>query len=179
MTRHLLAWTALAGLAACQSTLPAPDVMRLAEPEPGIVRAAEGPPGAAPDSCWGRDVTPAVIETVTEQVMLQPAEITSDGTVLAPAVFKTETRQRITRERTEIWFEAPCPERMTPGFIASVQRALAARGFHRGAVTGEMDGTTRRAIRRYQQTEGLDSAVLSLAAARRLGLVEVDPATLD
>jgi peptidoglycan hydrolase-like protein with peptidoglycan-binding domain len=166
VTRPLLAWTALAGLAACQSTLPAPHVMRLAEPEPGIVRATEGPPGAAPDSCWGRDVTPAVIETVTEQVMLQPAEIASDGTVLAPAVFKTETRQRITRERTEIWFEAPCPERMT-------------RGFHRGAVTGEMDGTTRRAIRRYQQTEGLDSAVLSLAAARRLGLVEVDPATLD
>ena len=42
-----------------------------------------------------------------------------------------------------------------------------------------MDWATRRAIRQYQVREGLDSAILSLAAARRLGLVAVDRSTLE
>ncbi len=180
MTRRLIL-TAFCGplvLAACQSPMETDTVTRLLEPEAQILRAADGPPGADPDSCWARDVTPAVIETVTEQVMIQPPQITADGQVTSPAVFKTETQQRITQERKEVWFETPCPEALTPEFVASVQRALAARGLYRGAITGEMDRTTRRAVRRYQSEEGLDSGTLSLAAARRLGLVAVDPATL-
>ena len=37
-----------------------------------------------------------------------------------------------------------------------------------------MDTATRAAIRAYQRPEGLDSGVLSLAAARKLGLSVVD-----
>lgn len=153
--------------------MDSPAVTRLIEPEPQILRAADGPPGAHPDSCWGRDVSPAVVETVTEQVMIQPAQITADGTVTSPGVFKTETQQRITRERKEQWFETPCPEAMTPEFVASVQRALAARGMYSGRITGQMDRTTRRAVRRFQVSEDLDSAILSMAAARKLGLIAV------
>ncbi|NDW47358.1 peptidoglycan-binding protein [Ruegeria sp. PrR005] len=161
---------ALAGLAACSGALP--DVEALAEPE--VSRFTEvAPPGAAPGTCWGKHVTPAIIETVTHQVLMQPAEVQTDGTVLRPAIYKTETRQQIVRERKETWFETPCQQDMTPEFVASVQRALAARGMYRGAVTGEMDNRTRAAIRRFQKPQGLDSGILSLAAARKLGLVAV------
>ncbi len=129
------------------------------------------PPGAAPDTCWDKEVSPAVIETVTEQIILQPAEIMADGTVVQPAVYKTETRQAIVKERNETWFQIPCAEMQTPDFVASVQRALSARGYYRGPVSGELDRRTRNAIRAYQKPQGLDSGVLSLAAARQLGLV--------
>ncbi len=160
----------LAGLSACQNSLP------LTGPnEPEIVQTLqEAPPGAEPGTCWGKDVTPAVIETVTEQVLLQPAEVRNDGTVIEQAIYKTETRQAIVQERRVTWFETPCARTQTPEFIASVQRALKVRGLYRGSITGEMDARTRAAVRAYQKPEGLDSGILSLAAARRLGLVAVD-----
>ena len=147
-----------------------PDVARLTEPEPVRTRQA-APPGGDPNACWGQDATPAVVETVTEQVMLQPASVSTDGKVLYPAVYKTETRQQIVKERRELWFETPCSSEMTPEFVASLQRALAARGYYRGPDNGEMSARTRRAIRDYQREQGLDSAILSKAAARQLGLV--------
>jgi len=162
----LLAALLLGSLSAC---IP-PDANR------EVVTRAEqdAPPGAAPDSCWGKYVTPAIIETVTHQVMLQPAEVLADGTVTQPAVFKTETRQDIARPRHETWFETPCDNDLTPEFVASVQRALAARGLYRGSTNGEMDRATQTAVRRYQKPQGLDSGLLSLAAARQLGLVAIE-----
>ena len=155
-----------APLAACQAPLQFG--------EPSLIETEEiAPPGATPGTCWGKDVTPAVIETVTEHIMLQPAEVQADGTVTAPAMFKTETRQQIVRERRETWFQTPCDDALTPEFITSLQRALEARGFYRGPLTGEMDARTRRAVRAYQAPQGLSSGILSLAAAQKLGLSEV------
>ncbi|THD75663.1 peptidoglycan-binding protein [Thalassobius vesicularis] len=161
---------ALFGVAACNASLPMPEL----SPEPEVTRSyEEAPPGARPGSCWGKHTTPALIETVTEQIMLQPAQVRTDGTVEQPAIYKTETHQRITRERRDTWFETPCPEAQTPDFVASVQRALAARGHYHGRITGEMDSATRAAVRRYQKPQGLDSGILSTAAARKLGLIAV------
>lgn len=164
---------ALAGLLGCVKPLPTPDIAALSEP--GVVRATttSGPPGAEPGTCWGRDVSPAIVETVTEQIMLQPAEVLGDGTVINPAAYKTETRQMIVRERRETWFRTPCDEDLPIDFTATLQRALQARGHYRGPITGEMDARTRAAIRRYQAPQGLDSAILSLQAAQTLGLVAV------
>ncbi|MEM9853553.1 MAG: peptidoglycan-binding domain-containing protein [Pseudomonadota bacterium] len=161
---------ALGALAAC-APLPNVAVTR-AEPEPLRTRM-EGPPAAKPGECWGRDVTPAIFETVTEQILLQPAEIGTDGTVRKPPIYKSETRQAIVRERRDIWFQTPCEADLTPDFIASLQRALAARNLYRGAVNGVLDARTRRAVRAYQAPQGLNSAILSLAAARQMGLVAI------
>ncbi|WP_366111415.1 peptidoglycan-binding domain-containing protein [Aestuariivita sp.] len=154
--------------------MPVPDVAALREPDLAFLTQV-APPGAEPGTCWGKTTTPAIIETVTEQVMLQPAEVSTDGTVLQPAIYKTETRQAIVRERKETWFQTPCPTDMTPEFIRSVQRALAARDVYSGAISGEMDARTRAAVRRFQKPQGLDSGILSLAAARQLGLAEIRP----
>lgn len=146
---------------------------------PEVARSA--PLGAALDPrpedavCLGRALTPAVIETVTEQVLVQPAVLTADEQVLEPARFRTVTRQRILKERGEVEFEVPCPDRMTTEFVASLQRALKVRGYYTGPITGRLDAPTGRATRDYQVARGdHDTPILTLASARALGLVAHD-----
>lgn len=162
--RLCAALTVFLGTAACQMTPPTDDIVRAYE-------TASAPPGADPNACFGRHTTPAIVETVTEQVLVQPPQVNADGSVSYPATYRTETRQEIVRERKELWFETPCSETLTPEFISSVQRALAVREAYSGPTTGKLDRATRRAIRAYQKAQGLDSDVLSLAAARKLGLI--------
>ena len=160
---------ALLALTACEAP-----ITQVTRAEPDLLRTRmEGPPGATADQCWGRITTPAVIETITEDMLLQPAEIGEDGTIRSAPVYKSETRQAIVRERQDLWFETPCDAKLTPGFIASVQRALAVRGIYNGAITGTMDDTTKAAIRAYQEPQGLNSVILSTAAARQLGLITI------
>ena len=134
----------------------------------------ERPPDAEPGVCYGKLVEPALIETVTRQVITRAAVYDDSGRLITPAAYRTETEQRILRERRDVWFEAPCPDQGVGDFTASLQRALKVRGLIKGPVTGKMDLRTRRAIRRYQKPFGLDSPVLSLNSARKLGLVAVE-----
>ncbi len=143
-------------------------------PEPGVLEATrDGPADAPPGTCWGKTVSPAVIETVTEQVQVKPAQVNPDGTIGATPVYRSETRQQIVTARVDNWFETPCTEVLTPEFNATLQRALMARGLYAGAITGEMDKATRAAVQALQRQEGPDSAVLSLETARMLGLIAV------
>lgn len=165
--RAAIAIGAAALLTACfADTAPRAEVLRARE-------VPNAPPGADPESCYARYSTPAIIETVTEQVLVQPPQIAADGTVSYPAVYRTETRQNIVRERRELWFETLCEEELTSDFISSLQRALQVRQYFNGPITGRMDSRTRRAIRAYQSAQGVESDILSLAAARLLGLKEV------
>jgi hypothetical protein len=124
-------------------------------------------------TCWGKTVTPAVVERVVKQVQVKPAQVNPDGTVAAPPKYRTENRQEIVSPRRDNWFETPCSEVLTPEFISTLQRALSARGLYAGPVTGVMDVPTRKAIGAFQRAEGPESEVLSIAAARQLGLVTV------
>jgi hypothetical protein len=153
---------------ACQTTLPGSGGSDIAQ------SVAAAPPGAPPGTCWGKEVTPAIVETVTEQAVAEPATVAEDGTLTGPAVYETKTRQAIVQDRTVTWIEIPCPEARTPDFAASVQRALKVRGLYDGPVTGRMDAPTRAAVRRFQQPRGIDSGILSLASARELGLVAIE-----
>lgn len=177
-------WTILAavgGLAACQMAAPEDSFTSVIDPitssgASGVqVSRGFGPPDADPESCYGREIEPAVIETITEQILVEPEELDRDGNVRRPAVFLTATEQRIVEDRTETWFETPCAMDDNPEFIANLQRALAVRGHYTGTVTGVMDRATLLAVRAYQEPQGLDSGVLSLAAARQLGLSVWDP----
>lgn len=84
-----------------------------------------GRPDSAPDICEATITTPAVIETVTELVMDQPATPATDGSAAIPSIQHRTTQQKIVQERTETRFETPCAATMTPEFIMSVQRASA------------------------------------------------------
>lgn len=176
MRRTILLAAALGGLSAC---MPSDadvftDTIDPIETEVQVTRGF-GPPDANPDACYAREITPAVIETVTDQRVMEPAQYAPDGSEIAPAIYITETRQSIVEERRELWFETPCEADSDPAFITSLQRALRARGLYSGPVNGEMNTRTRNAIRAYQEPQGLNSPVLSLAAARQMGLSIWDP----
>ncbi|MCR8825930.1 peptidoglycan-binding domain-containing protein [Pseudosulfitobacter koreensis] len=142
---------------------------------PGMIRlTTERPEGAAPDTCWGKRTSPAIIETVEREVLLKPAQTSSDGRIQQPAVYQRESVQEIVKEREDTWFQVPCGVEFTPEFVSSLQRALAARGIYRGPVTGEMSMRTRAAVRRLQATEGFDSDILTVETARTLGLIAVE-----
>ncbi|SDJ61295.1 peptidoglycan-binding domain-containing protein [Aliiruegeria lutimaris] len=162
---------ALLALPACSPGLP--EVARPQQPGQIASRDASGPPDAAPGTCWGRDETPARLQTITEEIIVTPAVLDADGNVTTPAVTRTESRQEIVEERQELWFETPCPNSFTPDVVASLQRALKARGRYEGEITGTLNTATRSAIRDYQKPQGLNSSVLSLTAARQLGLVAI------
>jgi hypothetical protein len=171
MIRRFLLGTAALALAAC-----APDTaQRLIATDLAaeLVPATDDIPPETPEgACWARALTPAVIETEIRQVMTPP---TAGGA----ASFRTDTRQKIVQDRRDVWFRTPCDAEMTVTLLASLQRALKARGYYRAPVTGRMDAATADAIRRFQQPRGLDSATLSLGAARALGLIAADLAALQ
>lgn len=131
------------------------------------------PAGATPGSCWARDVTPAVIETRTAQVREQPAILNPDGSLLAPAIYATETRQDIVVPRKEYVFETLCAKDIGPEIFSSLQRALAARDLYDGPISGEINLATEAALRRFQRSQGLETALLTIETARQLGLVAV------
>jgi hypothetical protein len=135
-----------------------------------------GPPAPVAGICWASDVTPAVIQTVTEQVQVSPEIRDTAGNVTTAASFRIETRQKMVQDREEVWFKSPCAEDLTPEFVATLQRALKARGYYLLPLTGAMDAATGAAVRRFQAERGLDSPVLSLAATRELGIT---PTALD
>ena len=170
LSKALLLGAALA-LGACQPAY-VPEAPSRSDLSAELVRLDKpGPPQGPEGACWQSDVTPLVIETVSEQVMVADEKIGPDGMVTQPASFRTETHQRIVQEREEIWFRSPCPAEMTVDFIATLQRALKARGLYLLPLSGEMDAPTRDAIHRFQTERGLDSPHLSLAAAQELGIV--------
>ena len=136
-----------------------------------VRRDGDLPPDGPAGQCWDRDVTPAIIETQTEQVLVQAEVRDLSGAIITPAVFSTETRQRIVQDRAQVWFPAPCAADFTLDFVATLQRALKARGFYLLPLTGVYDTSTMAAVRRYQASRGLDSPKLSLGAARELGIV--------
>jgi Putative peptidoglycan binding domain len=133
-------------------------------------RPPDGPPGA----CWDSDVLPTVIETVTEQVLVQAEVRNADGTVRSPAIYRTESSQEIVQERGQVWFRAPCLADLDVDFVATLQRALKARGLYLLPLTGVLDAPTQQAVRRYQAMRGFDSPRLTLTAARELGIVAAD-----
>ncbi|WP_342344734.1 peptidoglycan-binding domain-containing protein, partial [Vannielia litorea] len=157
---------ALLALSACMEP---PEVQRRSAP-PTIVTSAEAPPNAAPGSCWDKETTPPETKTVIVPTLVQPAQLTASGAVISPPIYRRAPQEQIITPSKALWFETPCPADLTPDYVSSLQRALAVRGHYNGPVTGEMDARTHRAIRRFQQPQGLDSSTLSLAAARTLGL---------
>ena len=64
-----------------------------------------------------------------------------------------------------------CPADVTADFVATLQRALKARGLYLLPLTGVLDAATLEAVRRYQASRGFDSPILTLAATRELGIV--------
>jgi len=143
---------------------------------PAKSQAPDLPPTARPGACYIRNILPAVIETVTEQILARPEKRgidpeTGQEVVIASATYRTKTVQKIVRPRQETWVETICSQAQNPDMIASLQRALAERELYRGPVTGIMDDKTRRALRKAQKKVGVNSSQLTAALAESYGLI--------
>lgn len=157
-------------LAGCQPGAPAaPDMVQRADTAPATLNDAAARSG----SCWATDVIPARLERVIEEVEVTPARRDARGRIIEPAVRVQGEHLREAGPAEERLFAVPCPDLLDADFIASLQRALQARGFYSGPAHGVMDEATGEAVRRYQAPQGLDSAILSLDAAQQLGLAAV------
>ena len=145
--RTLCAMSACVVLSACAETASVASAMI----EPDLLQTTDiAPPGAPAGTCWGKIESPAVIETVERKILVQPAQITSDGIIQAPPVYRTEKTAEVVVPRKATWFQTPCNTDLTEDFVASVQRALKARGYYAGPVNGMMTARTRAAVRRFQ-----------------------------
>lgn len=171
MTRFslFLILCALTGLAGCENAEG--DLKSAIQPQQTKTSAPERDDDG---TCWITLTTPAVIESVTHQKQVKSAKQNKEGGDPTPAEFTTVTEQKIVQERQESRVEVPCDDALTPEFVASVQRALAARGLYSGAVTGKMDAATRGAIGVFQQDLGIMTDTLTIDGARKLGLIAVE-----
>lgn len=134
------------------------------------------PPNARLGACHIRYTAPALIETVTEQVIVQPEKRgidvqTGQPIIISPATYRTETIQKIIRDRHEDWVEIVCVKDLTVVFIQTLQRALAARRYYRGPITGVMDEATKRAVRKIQKNRGINTSEVTQELAENYGLV--------
>ena len=150
MLRLAFPLIAVAVLAGCQ-TAPEADVARAAQAPAEALSATEG-------ACWATDRVPAVTQTVFVEV---------------PGQTGLQPREQVLRPAEDRLFAVPCPGVIDADLVASLQRALSARGLYAGPVTGTLDEATAAAVRRYQAPQGLDSGLLSLDAAQQLGLVAI------
>jgi hypothetical protein len=159
------------GLSACGNPIPvaAPQTSDLTAELIHLDHA--GPPPGPEGTCWADAITPAAFETTTEQTLASAEVLDAAGNVIAPASYRTVSKVILLHDREEVWFKTPCPEALTEDFVATLQRALKARGLYRLPLTGVMDAATSEAVRRYQASRGFDSPVLTLAATRELGIV--------
>ncbi|KAA8609326.1 hypothetical protein AL036_04570 [Salipiger aestuarii] len=172
MTRPPLLAAALAlSLAACETPLPDDN------PWPDI--DAPRPERLADGTCQAREVTPAVYEHVMGEVQVIQAEIAEDGTVIRPPIYRRAPVPRVVTPREELIFASPCPEQFTAEMVATLQRALAARGYFDAEISARLDAPTTAAIRTWQAQRGLPSGQLSLETARALGILATPVDQID
>jgi hypothetical protein len=134
------------------------------------------PPATDAKNCYAQINTPAQVETVTDQVQIMPEQRDpKTGEITQPAIYREMSAQRMIEAGKPRYFRAMCSSDLTPGFVAMVQRALAARDLYHGRADGKLDPATGRAIAAYQAPRGLDSPTLSLRAAQELGLYIYTP----
>jgi len=163
----------LFAVAGCAPLQIGPDVTKLISPSQ-ITATDKTPPANMPGVCRGNIPGPQITQIVSDIIVATPAQIGPNGEELSPAIYREVTRPKTFNEGDGRWFTRTCDADMTPGFVMTLQRALAVRGLYRGEVNGVMDQRTLRAVRAYQTPQGLDSALLSQSAARQLGLIAVE-----
>ncbi len=156
-------------VAACAAPLDAPAPAAL--PAGRSLPLTVGPDGR----CSAGVEIPAVIETVTEQAILPAADQTGSD-----AAVRTVTRSRVVQDRQRRMVEVVCPEQLDAALVASLQRALIARGALDGPASGLLDGPTLAALQAYQTDLGLpETSLLTRQAAVALGLVALRPEELE
>lgn len=151
-----------------------------AAPYPG--RAQSGPlietVGVEPDltgpTCFHHIPGAPKVEFIEVTEVIDPPITSSDGVEVVSGTYRTFTKPVEVDGANGQWFAKVCEEALTEEFVTALQRALLVRGVFPGTIDGTLGPSTLEGIRLFQQSRGLDSDVLSLAAARQLGLIAIE-----
>ena len=152
-----------------QTPAPAPVVPPSGEP---VISLGEIETTAS-GQCFARMAGTTETQIVTDLIEVQPAIKDRNGVVVTPAIFRNVTGPKTVEVGQGPRFETVCPQRYTPDFVATLQRALIVRRAYRGEVTGLMDEDTSLALQQFQRDRGIDSPLLAVGVARDLGIVAV------
>lgn len=136
-------------------------------------------------------VEPAVYKTVTKRVVAEPAqtrvvkipakyrtiqvrelvEPARERRIHIPAEYQTVTRQVKVEDGYMAWAEILCETNMTPSRVTAIQRALKARGYDPGPITGRVTPQMMQAVNAYQRDNGLNvTKYLTIATVESLGV---------
>ena len=140
-----------------------------------LPRGMSAPANAPEGSCWQKNITPAVIDTVTKQTQVPTSDLkTQPGNpTKATTKYQTKTHHIMVKIRKEAWFETLCPAQLNNDLITALQHALKDKNLYHGAAHGRLTKATRTAIRTLQQKDGINSSVLSLRSAGSLALLDL------
>ena len=123
--------------------------------------------------CFARDAAPTEVRIVEETVIVVPEKRDNLGRITQPAVVRSQDGPQTFRIGDGKRFETLCPQEYTAQFVASLQRAMKARGAYDGPITSAYDAATSQAVRAFQLSSGIDSPLLRRRTALELGLTAV------
>lgn len=116
-----------------------------------------------------REVTvPAHYHTITKTVEATPASVQRTP---VPETFKTITKTVEAAPARTVWTSVLCDVNTTPDVVTRMQRALKSAGHYRGPIDGVIGSQTRRAISSYQTAQGVQSDILTIDSAKKLGIL--------
>ena len=111
---------------------------------------------------------PAKYRTVTKTVEATPASVQRTP---VPETYKTITKTVEAAPARTVWTSVLCDVNTTPDVVTRMQRALKSAGHYGGPIDGVIGSQTRRAISSYQAAQGVESDILTIDSARKLGIL--------
>ena len=111
---------------------------------------------------------PAEYASVTKTVEVTPA---STKTTATPATYKTVTKTVNAAPARTVWTSVLCDVNTTPGVVRRLQTSLKKAGHYGGPIDGIIGSQTRGGIKSYQSAQGVQSDILTIDSAKKLGII--------
>lgn len=114
-------------------------------------------------------IIPAEYKEVRKRIVVSPAK---KEEILIPATYETVKEKRLVKKGGEIvWVEVLCPLKVKEGVLRQIQVALLNEGIYKGAITGKFNAKMKRALKRFQESNGLPVGNLNTETLLTLGLI--------
>ena len=111
---------------------------------------------------------PAKFKTVTRTVEATPASVQRTP---VPETYKTVSKTVEVAPARTVWTSVLCDVNTTPDVVTRLQRALKSAGHYGGPIDGVIGSLTRRGISSYQAAQGVQSDILTIDSAKKLGIL--------
>ena len=111
---------------------------------------------------------PAQYRNVTKTVEATPSSVKRTA---IPETYKTVTKTVEAAPARTVWTSVLCDVNTTPDVVRRLQTALKSAGHYSGPIDGIIGSETRRGIASYQAATGVQSDILTIESAKKLGII--------